>query len=360
MVWPSLEGAMPAINLAEVVDRAMAMTSTTALWGGLGVVGLGFMIRVTTEFYKSSVEEGYAPRYAQEVLVLVGFVALMAGYKPVVLTIVGLVSGMGADLVGAATVEQTFAARMARFNQHVNQIDPGSRVLSALSFEGILTRIFQLVTMFLYVGVQCVMFIIKAVQMFSLAAIITYGPFLLALSTLGSFFVPLGIAWFWALVEVSAWSFTVDILLHVFATYGGAMPEQFSYVQEIIITLTLMALLVATIPLTASLARGHSAASLAQSASYMAGRAVTAAGFGASSSPRAAGRAWAGAKHAAAGGARAATTAAAAAAGALGRGIRRDQGGSDRPGPKPDEGSGGASPAPEAPYMADKLRGRQK
>lgn len=359
MKLPSLDGAMPAINLAEVADRAMSTSSAAALWGGIGIVGLGFVVRVLSEFIKTAMDDGYAPQYLRQVVIMVGFVALMAAYKPVVLGTVRIVSHLGSDMGPSASFEKTFATRMSKFNAYVNRLNEDSSFRANFSPEGITTRVFQVVTMLLYIGAQCIMFIIKAIQIFALAAIIAYGPVLIGVSTLGGIFASLGIAWFWALVEVSAWSFTVDVLLHVIDSFGRDIPEVFSYVQEMILAMTLMALLVATIPLTGALVRGHGASGLAQSASYLAGRAMGAGLMGVGAAKAAA--PMAGKAGMLAGGL--SGQGLAAAGRALGRAVGR--GGA----PNETEGAGssggasgsGAQAQPDSPpaWMSDKVLGRQ-
>lgn len=344
LAWPSLDGAMPAVDLANVAERAMSMASATAMWSGAGVVGLGFLVRVLGEAIKSSTEEGYTPRYLKEILIMVGFVAVMASYKPVVLGTVGVVSRLGSGMGNVSSLEKTFSNRMAKFGAYINHQDlqnekAGWTERLQFNLDGIVTRIFQLATMFLYIGVQCVMFIIKAIQIFALAAIITYGPILIGASSLGGIFASLGIAWFWALVEVSAWSFTIDILLHVFANFGSSVPEHFSYVQEIIIAMTLMALLVATIPLTGSLIRGQGTAALAHSTSHMAGRMMSMAGMVAGAAG-------------AASGAVASRRGASLASAAKGKTAGGPGGSRKRPGE-----DGGPPPPPS--WMGDKVQARQ-
>ncbi|RYF51505.1 MAG: hypothetical protein EOO38_03030, partial [Cytophagaceae bacterium] len=113
----------------------------------------------------------------------------------------------------------------------------------------------------LYIAIESWVVFLKAAQAFTLACIVLWGPLLLGLSSIHPSLWVLGLGWFWSMVEVSAWSFTMDILLIAYSKSGiQQAPESFSVGHELTYAFVMLSLLMAVAGITSMLVRGTSAA----------------------------------------------------------------------------------------------------
>jgi hypothetical protein len=261
-----LDATLPPINLQTVLDKVYRLHATRALYSGWGILTLGFLWRLVVQLRLLIVGERRAD-FLTPVLHLGGFCLLLSVYRPLAHGCVELVSSLGRDLAGSSQLHDTFAQRMQAWEMY-RLAHPNGGDLGLINLDGLSIWLLEMLTFLLFVAVQALAFVLHSVQLFALAAILAYGPLCLGFASLGGIFTFLGTGWFWALVELSAWSFTMDILLFTFDAYGRTIPTQFILVQEMVGCALILAMLTAVPPLTAMLIRGHSA-SLLQRRSYV-------------------------------------------------------------------------------------------
>jgi hypothetical protein len=255
------DAVLPAIDLGCMADRTFLMGSTRALFAGGMLLTLGFLWRVIAELW--NFVRHRETDFASPFLHLVGFCALFAAYKPFAVGLVQFISNLGLDMGGGSFVHETFARRFQAFHHYATQ----KRLMTGMRFltpDGLAISAMVCVTELMYIAVQAAAFVIKTTQLFTLAAIIAFGPILLGFASLSPFFHSLGVGWFWALVEVSAWSFTMDVMLFVFDGMGRNIPKNFLFAQEIVVCSVVLFGMLAITRVTAMLIRGQSAGSIGQ------------------------------------------------------------------------------------------------
>ena len=255
-----LDDILPPIDLADIAERAFYAPSSRALFAGGALLTVGFLWRTIGELYnllRSRPTDFLAP-----FVHLIGFCALFAAYRPITSGIVHYISQLGVDLGGGTLVHETFARRLAAFEQYSARSQTEAGFGGMLTRAGVANMVMTGATYAMYIAVQALAFIIKTTQLFTLATIIAFGPILLGFASVAPFFYCLGIGWFWALVEVSAWSFTMDVLLFVFDQMGRDIPQDFIFVQEMVVCAVVLFGLSSIAYITSMLVRGSPANAL--------------------------------------------------------------------------------------------------
>lgn len=247
----------PHLILEDIIERAFHTHSAAALFGGGGLLAFGFLWRVIQE--KVGFIRGVKdPDYLGHVLTLIGCIALLSVYEPVVRGITSIVSQLGRGLSTDVDLSGAFAARAQAFGQTLLD-GPSASFMSSMSPLGFIHAVLQTLTAILYGLVSWAVFALRCFQTFLLGVIIAYGPICIGFAFLGGIFGHLALAWFWALVEVSAWGLTLDVLNFVFTPLAQDVPKHFYLITELGLCLTLLLLIRAVPQTTSMLLRNQSA-----------------------------------------------------------------------------------------------------
>jgi hypothetical protein len=238
---------LPALDLAQFADEARKMMGYKMFYAGFGIIGLGLVGKQVANLLRVMINK--EADFITPMVVAVGFLALLASYKIFVMTTIATVSKLGLAAGWDDNIVTTFVTRAATFDRWRHE--HGSMKSAIMEFTvGVL-----------YILVEAWVVFMRAAQTFVLAVIITYGPLLLGLASLGGLFVPLGIGWFMALVEISAWSVTMDILLLAYAKVTRVPTvEELSLVDEFKFSACMLGLLFVIPAITSWLVRGSSGA----------------------------------------------------------------------------------------------------
>jgi hypothetical protein len=250
----NVEAFVPSLDVAQVAAQAQSASGVRALYAGVGLVSLGLVWQCLVQMYKLVRDE--RADFVAPVLRYAAVMALLLNYQTFVTTVVHLIFSLSQTDDGQG-VYAIYAQRSAAFAAW-RQSHSHWRVLAqaeAYALAGLAGL--------LYVLVEALVVVLRAIQTFTLVVITTYGPILIGFASLDAFFLPLAVAWFWALVEVSAWSVTMSILIRTHALVGQNIPEEFSVTQEMIYALTMLGLVITVPVITSSLVRGAPAAGMA-------------------------------------------------------------------------------------------------
>jgi hypothetical protein len=235
---------LPILDLAQFADDARKLMGYKMFYAGIGIIGLGLVAKSTHNVMRV-VFYSERPNFVQPILTAAFFFALLASYKVFVASTIYLVSRLGLTTQWSDNVVTTF---VARFNTYMRwRAEYGSYKTYAMEF----------LVGLLYLLVEgCVVFW-RASQTFMLAVIVTYGPILLGVASLGGFLLPVGISWFWALVQVSMWSVTMDNVLLGFSRMKHVVKlEDISLNEEFLFSLVMFGLLGGIPGVTSFLLRG--------------------------------------------------------------------------------------------------------
>lgn len=231
----------------QVIKRALGTQAASGLYTGFGIIGLGFLLSVVREIWRDV--QGQKVNYSQHILSLITLVAFLSVYRPFVLKTVQILSQLGESFLGMERLDVAYLQRVNAFLNYdavashsgeASAISIGTRpaLVDALSFFCAQTACFVALYMASF---------LKSIQIFMLSAVISSGPVILGLSMLGQFFRPLAAAWLATLIEVSFWSFAMDILNYTLAPVSSIPPAHFSTIHELMLALTLIVVM-ATIP----------------------------------------------------------------------------------------------------------------
>ena len=110
-----------------------------------------------------------------------------------------------------------------------------------------------------FIVASWVVWSLKCLQTFILAVIVVYGPIALSFSFMGGIFSGLGTGWFMALVEISAWSFTLDILNFILTPMVRAPTDEYLLTDELGLGFVMITVLHAVPKVTAMLVRSAGA-----------------------------------------------------------------------------------------------------
>jgi hypothetical protein len=243
----SYDTILPVIDLAQFADDARRLMGYKMFYAGFGIIGLGFVGKQIANLFR--IMRNKEADLLTPFLTAAGFIALLASYKVFVTTTIYLVSRMGLTGGWDDDIVTTFVTRAATFARWKQE--HGSWKAAAMEYTVGL----------LYLLIEAWVVFMRAAQTFMLAVVVTYGPLLLGLAALGGIFLPLGIGWFWALVEISAWSVTMDILLLGYAKMKHVPTvEEISLGDEFIFAFVMFGLLIGIPGITSFLIRGSSGA----------------------------------------------------------------------------------------------------
>ena len=278
-VWPDLNEVVPAIELEAIAQQVLTQSPTMAMWSGGAVVALGLIVRTVINWYQAD-RANADFEWKKPIIIAAIYLAAIGSYKYVVILPIAWFSQMGNAVASTATIDQQFTKRRIALETYRRTSSERSRTpwrtaeeykqamheaLSApMSEDGFAFTVLWLATTFSYVAVHWAIAFIQTLQLFILAALISYGPFMLALGSLGGPFAHLGPTWIWVIVEVSAWSLTQAMLLATFGNHLPPLPETPVYTQEIILCLILVGLMASTMIFTAKLLGQASTAALGQ------------------------------------------------------------------------------------------------
>jgi hypothetical protein len=285
---------LPVIDYFRVAEQSMSLPAVRALvFGSYGVVALGVMYRYAKEMLKPVAEANFAMPF----VVGAFWFAVLFGYSNLTTKVINVVTHLG-DASYANNAEDLQAAFVGRISTFLSdlkstqrksntsgqlQLAPGAGGNTAPyatipdptpSTGGFAKEIgvvlLQVIVWICYLLVVIVVFLLRAIQMYMLGIIAAYGPILLAFASLGGIFHPLGLAWFWGLVEVSAWTITYSILFRFISSIvPERAPDSVNFATEIILCAVLVYLFRAVPKVTAMLLRNESAAGLAMGATEM-------------------------------------------------------------------------------------------
>lgn len=259
---PDIQSALPPIDLQALATRAMQSHGAQALYAGYGILVLGCVLRLLMGYWRSLHDEPAG--YMQALTVTALLSALLAAYPAFTHTTIWLISNLGHGYAGPSSLDEAMYQRMLAYSAY-DVLHGHDGPLAVFTADGFMTALLKSCTLLLYICVQAAAFVLRCLQLFSLAVILCYGPLLLGVAALGPFFMSLGIGWLWALVEVSAWSVTCDILMDVFGDFARHVPQDFNTATEIVVSLVMLTLFVSVPVLTSMLLRSQAAGSISHS-----------------------------------------------------------------------------------------------
>ncbi|HET6343396.1 MAG TPA: hypothetical protein VFH51_00635 [Myxococcota bacterium] len=242
----SYDSFLPALDLVQFADETRKLMGYKMFYAGFSIVAVGLLGKQMANLARTMRSQD--ADFITPIVVAAGFFALLANYKFFVASTVAIVSKLGLTTMWDDNIVTVFVQRARLFNRWQNEHSS----FKAFALEYLVG--------FLYMLVETWVVFMRAAQRFILAVIVTYGPLLLGVASLGGALTTLGIGWFWALIEVSAWSVTMDILLMAYAKVPPPPRiEDLSVHAEFAFAFTLLGLLVAIPIITSSLIRGSSA-----------------------------------------------------------------------------------------------------
>ncbi|MFH1810565.1 MAG: hypothetical protein ABIJ09_17620 [Pseudomonadota bacterium] len=269
---------MMDFSITELTRKAVTTTSLrTFLTAGGGVLVLSFLLASGQQVL--ALVSGDRPQWQKPFARLGFFAFLLGSYTLIVPWTLSIVQSFGRLDESSQSVEQRFVDRYVQFQQIRDGLsrppeDPDAAGTTSeswfpsLSMEGFKLSLMQWVTELTYVLTLALVFMLKHFQHYLLLVIINFGPVLIAFASLHPFFHVLAVSWFWSLVEVSAWGWTMQLLLQALAvvpervgSLSGGMP---TLAQHMMTNLTFTLLLVSVPVVTAMMIRGQSASSLGQ------------------------------------------------------------------------------------------------
>ena len=285
---------LPVIDYYHVAEQSMQLPAVRAMvFGAYGVVAIGVMYRYAKEMLKPAGEANFWMPF----VVGVFWWSVLLGYSNLTTKVITVVTHLGdaSYASNAQDLQTAFVGRISSFLSDLKstrrpsktagrlQLAPGAGGKSgnytsipdpAPSTGGFAKEIgvviLQIIVWICYMLVVIVVFLLRAIQMYMLGIIAAYGPLLLSFASLGGIFHPLGMAWFWGLVEVSAWTITYNILFRfISGIIPKRAPETINFATEIILCVVLVVLFRAVPKITAMLLRNESGAGLAMGATEM-------------------------------------------------------------------------------------------
>jgi hypothetical protein len=246
---------VPVVDFEQLAKAAM----DTGGWTGFGAVTLGFFIRVLVALCQR--EKGQPFDYRTPMMFAIFWLVVGVSYATLCASIIKFVTSIGLVAHSGDAVTEVFARRYAGFLAH-QKLQDTSWVPQMLTATGWKVASLELLVHISYVLVLAAVLIIKAAQVEVLQVIVCIGPILLGLASIAPFFHVLAVSWFWALFEVSMWSVTIGVVLHGLDTFTRALPDRFSWIAEVLVSLMSVALIWGVTKYTAMLVRGESAGSL--------------------------------------------------------------------------------------------------
>lgn len=262
------------LDFATMAAKALTEPTTRSfLHVGGGCVALGLVLGTAKEIYEQLT--GGSPNFITPIARAVVFTALLASYSAVSSGIVGTVSLFGSVSTATGQVERAFYARFLAFEQHEAKASSDDSFLSGLSATSLKLSLTQFLVKLSYAFTFSVVYVLKHIQSFMLSVAIAYGPILLGFAAISTFFNVLALSWFWALVEISAWGITMQILLGVMGRTNVAVvngsPQLF---QEMVQNVVYASLLLAVPAITSMMIRSQPASMAGQRAVSMASAGV--------------------------------------------------------------------------------------
>lgn len=245
---------LPVIDLAKIADDAGRLIGYKMFYKGFGIIGLGLLMKQVANLTR--VMRNKDADFVTPIVQAAAFIALIAFYKPFVTTTISVVSTMGLTEGWDNSVATSFVTRSAQFVRWRQE----HGTIKGYPMEFLVGL--------LYLLVEGWIVFLRAAQSFVLAVIVTYGPLLLGVASLGGTFLPLGLGWFLAMIEVSAWSITMDVLLVGYSKMKHVpKPEDISVDDEFVFSAVMLALIVCVPAFTSWLVRSGSGAFLSSSVS---------------------------------------------------------------------------------------------
>jgi hypothetical protein len=252
----ALGDLLPPLDLMDLANRSEHAATTQALYAGGSLLATGFLYRLVVEVYR--LMRGQRHDFIYPLLHLIGFTALLAAYQPLVRTVVQISAELGLQLGNASALHDSFLRRMDAFSAYSAELR-GPMLVGPVTMDALAIGASQGLCTLLYLAVQVAGFVVKTTQMVTLAAIVAFGPIVLGLASLAPGLHCLGIGWFWALVEISAWAFTMDIMLYVFSSLGQKIPKDFVFVEELVLCSVILCGLLSIASITRLVLRGVTA-----------------------------------------------------------------------------------------------------
>lgn len=253
----SLDALLPSFDFAKVAKDALEMPSVSLFVIGGVTIAFGGLYQLWKQ-HRSEEKDWLQP------FLYVAFWAFILGsYAAISTGLIWLVTSLGQSMHTGNAVAEVFNQRYHAFEQYAFAHE--GHMPFIFTADGFITSFMALLTHISYVAVLCVVFALKAVQLFLLGTIVTWGPLLIGVAALGPFFHVLAVAWFWTLVEVCGWSVTVAFLLRMLDSFSLDVPNTYNSVGEIAICFVMLVLMVSVPKITSTLIRGESAGSLGMS-----------------------------------------------------------------------------------------------
>jgi hypothetical protein len=249
---------LPKVDFEQFARLAMDTDGSRVLWTGVGAVTLGFFIRLAISAYHK--ERGKPFDYLTPIAFAVFWLVVGLGYAAISNTIIQFVTSLGLLQNSGDALTEVFARRYAGFMAHQAMHD--TSLPQMLTATGWKVASMELLVHLCWVATLCAIFFVKGAQVFVLQTIVMFGPILLGLASIGPFFHVLAVSWFWALFEVSAWSISIGVVLHSLDTFTRMLPDQFSWMSEVMISLFAVVMVWGVTKFTAMLVRGESGGNL--------------------------------------------------------------------------------------------------
>jgi len=259
------------VDFAHFASVATTATSTRQfLTVGGGALALSLLWNEAVAIWRFVKGEAERIDWIGPIGRAVAFGVLLGGYAALVSNIMLVINSLGTFDTATGRAEALFLKRVLAFQKAVDSSTTTFGFFANLTFDSVRVALTQFITWLSYLFTLALVYVLKHLQAFTLATIINYGPVLLGFASLGGFFGNLALSWFWALVEVSFWGVTMNILLVTFDKVPITVADGAStplFWTEITVNLV-YAIAVASVPaITSSLIKGHSIASLGTKAS---------------------------------------------------------------------------------------------
>ena len=253
-MWDGLQTSLPPQILQDVLDTAFSAYGNR-IWVGSGLLLLlGFLWRIHKEKWAFVRGETDRPDYVRHMLALAGYTALLAAYQPVTRACMHIVSHLAQGFTSGEDLGPALLARAKAVTTFWDHVERPFFMSLEVIFFGTLWFCAQLC---LVVSGWAV-WSLKTLQTFILAVIVVYGPVALSFSFLGGLFANFGNAWFLALIEISAWSFTFDILSFILTPMVQHKTHDIMLFNELGLCVVLLVLIRSVPKVTAMLVRGAS------------------------------------------------------------------------------------------------------
>lgn len=260
-----MPGALDPNNvdiLALASSDATRATIRRFLFTGGGILTLSLVFNTAKEFYSSF--RGGEPDYWTPIGRVVLFTMLLGAYSVFTSTTIGVVRSFGTFRSANVQIEKHFAERFENFALYVEKVHAASGMLGMLSPRSLEQSVVHSVVTLSFVFTRALIYVLKHLQVFLLNTVIHFGPILLGFASLGGLFAPLALAWFWALIEVTAWGVTMQILVISFANVPIITPEVPDLWAELIINF-IYAMCILSVPvITSSMIRSQPIAAIGQ------------------------------------------------------------------------------------------------